>query len=726
MPPYAPRLALPPPAPPPLCDCGAPSVWLRRRWLCARQGRGGCELRLSSEEERPCPDRADVLSSHSHLEPRPSAEGRGPREADASHSHLGPREPDAADAFVTVARGTAALLTACAYGPVNEWAFVGPSSAANTHRAPMTFGLGLFARVPLRAGQAVGEFSGPRLPLGWLRHPSLATLTVPSSQTFVDGLWEHSSFSGPIAPAIFAAPSSAAPNARREVWPSLRPQWTDRVRQRLWLVATEDIPAGAEIRFDVNGWLPKLSPSAGAVAGAVARAGVVSGLTARASPLELSPSAPPPPPPPLLPLPLPLPPPLPPLPAVAASPTTPPAVSSEVSPAVSPAPPPLPPPASPAALPPPTGAVAGASAAVLAATTVLAGGWVELCFRVVGQADVADAAVEETNAAVEETDAAVEETDMAVEETDMSHADMAVEETEMDHADAIADGEVAQAAQVAQVAQAAQAAQAVQSAPTADQQPSEVEEDEAHVMEDDAPAAVSIQEEAQAEEAPAEVEEDEEEAPAEAMAAMKEEVQVEEDNAHKKKKAAGDGLEKEDDDDSSVASTAVDDDGAGPRWRRVRRPCPPPTAAEPYVHRLAQLQSVAMLGSVEEQEALARAELDDEAQSIASGSMMRLQWETPLDGGDVRLRTLVPMLLADTATPASSASVGGSSTGSMSSFKAASWAMLATHLPGRSGRECRERWALLAPPHPPAPPRRSPVQLDALDGMHCRTRHDEL
>jgi hypothetical protein len=222
------------------------------------------------------------------------------------------------------------------------------------------------------------------------------------------------------------------------------------------------------------------------------------------------------------------------------------------------------------------------------------------------------------------------------------------------------------------------------------------------------------------------VEEDEEEAPAEAMAAMKEEVQVEEDNAHKKKKAAGDGLEKEDDDDSSVASTAVDDDGAGPRWRRVRRPCPPPTAAEPYVHRLAQLQSVAMLGSVEEQEALARAELDDEAQSIASGSMMRLQWETPLDGGDVRLRTLVPMLLADTATPASSASVGGSSTGSMSSFKAASWAMLATHLPGRSGRECRERWALLAPPHPPAPPRRSPVQLDALDGMHCRTRHDEL
>ena len=154
MPPYAPRLALPPPAPPPLCDCGAPSVWLRRRWLCARQGRGGCELRLSSDEERPCPDRADVLTSHSHLEPRQTAEGLGPRGVNVNHAEgLGPRQADAADAFVSVARGTAALLTACAYGPVNEWAFVGPSSAANTHRAPMTFGLGLFARVPLRAGQ---------------------------------------------------------------------------------------------------------------------------------------------------------------------------------------------------------------------------------------------------------------------------------------------------------------------------------------------------------------------------------------------------------------------------------------------------------------------------------------------------------------------------------------------------------------------------------------------
>ena len=430
--------------------------------------------------------------------------------------------------------------------------------------------------------------------------------------------------------------------------------------------------------------------------------------------LQKQSSTPPPPPPPPPPLTLTLTPP----PDAAASPTTLPAAASDLSPAVSHAPPPVLPPASPAAPPPPPGAAVGASAAVLAATTVLvgveSGASVELCFRVVGRrVGLADAPVDETHMA----DAGI-----AVEETHMADAGIAVEETHMADADAIADREVAQTAQVAQAAQGATAEE---------QQPSKVLKDEAQAMEDDAPPAEAMEEEAQVE----------------AMEAMKEEAQVEEVDAQKKKekKKSGDeddadGPDKEDDEDCSVASTAVDDDDAGPRWRRVRRPCPPPTAAEPYVHRLAQLQSVAMLGSVEEQEAVARAELDDEAQSIASGSMLRLPWETPLDGGDARLRSLVPMLLADTATPASvvsSASVGGSSsccpsvvsnTGSMSSFKAASWAMLATHLPGRSGRECRERWALLAPPHPPPPvppPRRSPVQLDALEDMHGCTRHDE-
>ena len=47
--------------------------------------------------------------------------------------------------------------------------------------------------------------------------------------------------------------------------------------------------------------------------------------------------------------------------------------------------------------------------------------------------------------------------------------------------------------------------------------------------------------------------------------------------------------------------------------------------------------------------------------------------------GDARLRVLVPLL------------VGGGSRGGES----AAWATLATHLPGRSGRECRERWAVI-------------------------------
>ena len=60
------------------------------------------------------------------------------------------------------ARATAALLTAAAYGPLNETAFVAPSSAPPAHTLD---GRGLYARVPLRAGQAIGEFGGARLPM---------------------------------------------------------------------------------------------------------------------------------------------------------------------------------------------------------------------------------------------------------------------------------------------------------------------------------------------------------------------------------------------------------------------------------------------------------------------------------------------------------------------------------------------------------------------------------
>ena len=55
----------------------------------------------------------------------------------------------------SLASSTAALLTACAYGPLNGFAFVAPSGT----------GLGCFARVRLQAGSTIGEIVGPRLPL---------------------------------------------------------------------------------------------------------------------------------------------------------------------------------------------------------------------------------------------------------------------------------------------------------------------------------------------------------------------------------------------------------------------------------------------------------------------------------------------------------------------------------------------------------------------------------
>ena len=60
------------------------------------------------------------------------------------------RRPPPRDPPSHQARQTAALLTAAAYGPINAWCFVAPS----------TTGLGLWSRVALRVGQLVGEYGG--------------------------------------------------------------------------------------------------------------------------------------------------------------------------------------------------------------------------------------------------------------------------------------------------------------------------------------------------------------------------------------------------------------------------------------------------------------------------------------------------------------------------------------------------------------------------------------
>ena len=55
-----------------------------------------------------------------------------------------------------------------------------------------------------------------------------------------------------------------------------------------------------------------------------------------------------------------------------------------------------------------------------------------------------------------------------------------------------------------------------------------------------------------------------------------------------------------------------------------------------------------------------------------------LDWDGPT-GGDARLRAIVPLF---------------STNGHDANYPGA-WALIATHLPGRRGRECQERWLQL-------------------------------
>lgn len=103
-------------------------------------------------------------------------------------------------------------------------------------------------------------------------------------------------------------------------------------------------------------------------------------------------------------------------------------------------------------------------------------------------------------------------------------------------------------------------------------------------------------------------------------------------------------------------------------WRALHVTPPPATGEQPVVNRLAELQAAAASGR-----ALPRcAKMCDHGEA--------LPWEGE-DGGDVRLRVLVPLLATKTYGH-----------GGALSRIAYNWAMVATHLPGRSGRECRDRW----------------------------------
>ena len=90
-------------------------------------------------------------------------------------------------------------------------------------------------------------------------------------------------------------------------------------------------------------------------------------------------------------------------------------------------------------------------------------------------------------------------------------------------------------------------------------------------------------------------------------------------------------------------------------WRSVRIHPPPPTLEEPFYVRLE----------------------DWRGEPGPTIERQVLPWEGPT-GGDARLQALVPLFSISSSHANESA-----------------WPLVATHMPGRSWRECRERWMLL-------------------------------
>lgn len=100
-------------------------------------------------------------------------------------------------------------------------------------------------------------------------------------------------------------------------------------------------------------------------------------------------------------------------------------------------------------------------------------------------------------------------------------------------------------------------------------------------------------------------------------------------------------------------------------WKRARVSPPPPTAEEPVIDRLLELRAAAALRQLPPP---CREPREEEA----------LAWEGPA-GGDQRLSTIVPILQRNAGTKS----------------KCSVWAMAATHVPGRTGHECYQRWHAL-------------------------------
>ena len=99
-------------------------------------------------------------------------------------------------------------------------------------------------------------------------------------------------------------------------------------------------------------------------------------------------------------------------------------------------------------------------------------------------------------------------------------------------------------------------------------------------------------------------------------------------------------------------------------WRQVRLRVPPPAAMQPVINRLVELQTASVL------------RCDPPPCSVPYPLAEPAPWEG-VNGWDGRLQAVVAFL-----SPHYLHGVGSS----------VLWSMVSTHLPGRSGAECRERW----------------------------------
>ena len=108
-------------------------------------------------------------------------------------------------------------------------------------------GDGLFATCKLARGQVVGAYDGPKIPLEELRPGCEYALEMPGADVFIDGRFEHSQEDAPGERSLGTWCNHARrPNAEYQLQPASADEAGG--QQQMWVVTTEEIAAGGEIR----------------------------------------------------------------------------------------------------------------------------------------------------------------------------------------------------------------------------------------------------------------------------------------------------------------------------------------------------------------------------------------------------------------------------------------------------------------------------------------------